>query len=137
MAQSHVDPEKATSVAAAGGEAAGSAAEQGRTPEQAQAATEAAMREEADAQGVTITDEDINKIAEGTIKLLEARGAFEQAPPPGQSAPPSSETPSGSTGSTETPSDGSASGGSTPPSSPSTEQPPKKRTWAERFQGKA
>lgn len=130
----HVDPENAHSVAGAGGEAAASAAEQGRTSEQAQAETAAAMRAKADEEGIAITDEDIGRIAAGTIAMLEARGAFEQAPAGGA---PSSEPPANAS----TPAnEGSGEGGAEPsPSTASTspsEESPRKKTWAERFQGK-
>jgi hypothetical protein len=140
----HVDPEQAAptpeqaaGVAQAGGQAAGTAAEQGQTPEQAQAATAEAMRAQAAKEGVALSDEDCNKIAETTIKLLEARGAFEQAPPAGQTETPSTPPDGGSSSPATSPSEASspAPPPSTPPATPS-EEPPRKRTFAERFQGK-
>jgi hypothetical protein len=146
--QGHVDPETAAAIAAAGGKAAGDSAEQGQTSAEAQTATADAMRQEAQAKGVTISDEDINKIAEGTIAMLEARGAFDGATAtggaPASTGQPPTEPPSTSSDSATSGSAAPTDGGSqTPPAAtPSTasgegESRPRRRTFAERFQGKA
>lgn len=142
----HVDPEHATkqptpeeaaAIAAAGGDAAGKAAESGKTAEQAQADQEAAMKAKAAEGGIALSDEAATKIAETTIKMLEARGAFEQATPPAPATPPSSGE--GSEQPAAQGSEASQPASEQPASSspPAGEQRPRKRTFAERFQGKS
>lgn len=136
----HPTPEQAAAIAAAGGGAAGDASQQGKTAEQAQAETQAAMAAKAREEGVTLSDADVEKIAAGTIAMLEARGAFEQAPGSEQNAPPvdpNSAQDGNSLTSGNPPPEGSGSSpnASTPPSGPS-EEPPRRKTFAERFQGK-
>lgn len=137
----HVDPENATAIAAAGGQAAGDAAEQGQTSDQATVATQEAMSAEAAKRGVAISEADIQKIAAGTIAMLEARGAFEGAPATGQPSTPTSEPAATAVasgeGSAAPPANTSSSVPSGSTSSGEGEAAPRKRTFAERFQGKA
>jgi hypothetical protein len=128
-------PEEAAAIAAAGGQAAGGAAETGKTPAQAQAEQEAAMKAKAAEGNVAFSDEAAEKIAETTIKMLEARGAFEQAPStPPQSPPPSEGAPPPASGGEGSP---PAPAPSAPSPTPAGDEEPRKRTFAERFQGKS
>jgi hypothetical protein len=77
---------------------------------------------------VAISEEQVKLIAETTIAQMEARGAFES--PPGGEQPPNpnpggegQEQPGG-----EQPN---------PPTPPESEEPPRSRSLAERFQGRA
>lgn len=127
-------PEDAQAIAAAGSAAA---VQHPTDPAASQAAAEAAMKAEAAKRQVELPPEQIEMIAAATIKMLEARGAFEDPTPAA----------SGNSGSTEsTPAAPSSPSGTEalsqpPPASPPVpptpdDEPPRKRTFAERFQGK-
>lgn len=107
--------EDATAIATAGGQAVNP---ETQTAEQATAASQAAMRTEADARNVQLSDEQINAIAAATISQLEARGAFEPppAPPAAGVAPPDTSNP--------------------PEPASAAPAPPRRKTFAERFVGR-
>lgn len=115
--------EDMVAIAQAGGAAA--TADPAATPETAQAATQTAMSAEAERRNVAISDDDCNRIAAATIVQLKAMGAFDPPTP----APADS----GNDG------DATDAGAPTEPSgevSPATsENPPRKLTWAEKFAG--
>lgn len=106
-------PQQGARIAQAGGAAIDPATQ---TPAQAQAASQAAIQQQAQTEGVTISDADAAMIAEHTIKALEARGAFEQPP----AAPPAD------------PTAGNAGPGATGLEPPASEEP-RKRSFAEKF----
>lgn len=107
--------EDATAIAQAGGTAVNPDTQ---TAAEAQAASQAAMRTEADARNVTLTDEQIQAIAAATISQLEARGAFEPPPaaPAAGIAPPDTAQP--------------------PEPTTTAPEPPRRKTFAERFVGR-
>lgn len=127
-AQAPPTPAQQAAVAEAGAAAAtqaGSAAE-------AEPAVRDAIRDEANTQGVTISDQDVQRIAAGTIAALDAAGAFDPPPAPATEPTPPPAEPPAEPGAANT-EDGSgnpddqAAGGDTPPA---------KQTFAEKFMGK-
>jgi hypothetical protein len=105
------------------------AAEEARSAAEARTQIEAAAEEEAEAQGFKLGEEEAKLIADTTIAQMEARGAFSEPP-----APENPPQPAG-------PDDG-AQGPATEPQSnpepgaaPDLEEPPRKPSLAERFQG--
>lgn len=114
-------PEQTQAIATA---AAAAALEQHTEAGAARAAGDAA-RDAATAQGVSLSDEDVKRIADQTITSLEERGAFEDnTPPPEVPAP--------------TPEPGADPPNNPPPpvEPPPPDEAPRSLTWAERFMGK-
>lgn len=100
------------------GEAAAAGAATAATPEQAHQGAEDAVRRRADELKLEISDEDAQKIASMTVKMMETMGAFDAPPEPVQ-APPAAAAP---------PAPGEA-----PVVTSSEPAPPRKRTFAEKF----
>lgn len=114
-------------MAAAGavGQAAAAAIEANQgDPAAAREAATAAVEQTAAEKGLSLSDDDVSKIVDGLIGALEARGAFEPPPAaPAAPAPPAS------------PAEPAAPAAETPAPVPVVEEPPRKRTLAERFAG--
>jgi hypothetical protein len=85
--------------------------------------------EEGEAQGLAISDEDAQKIADTTIDTLKSLGAFENKPEAPAAPPAEGE---------EKPNEGEAPEGTQPagPQEPAADEPPGKRTFAEKFMGR-
>lgn len=91
------------------------------TADQARTDAAAAARAAADREHLEISDEQIAAIANGVVNAMEQRGAFDAplepvAPPPAPAAPA-----------------GEDAGAS--PAAPAAEEPPRKRTFAQRYLG--
>lgn len=103
------------------GQAGAEAAAQAETPEDAKPAARAAMRERADAEGLKLSDEELDQVADKMVDKLaaifEQRGAFDPPPEPVEPPPTAPPAPSG-----ETP-------------APTELETPRKRSFAEKFFG--
>lgn len=132
------EPTTAESMAMA--QAAMKAAEEAKTAAEARPAVKAAVEEEAEAQGLNISEEEAQMIANTMITALESRGAFSgsQAQPEGEAPPVVPEGEAGAEGGT---------GGVAPPAGEHVEPPtvapgeepeeaPRRKSLAERFQGR-
>lgn len=133
------EPTTAESMAMA--QAAMKAAEEAKTAAEARPAVRAAVEEEAEAQGLSISEEEAQMIANTMITALESRGAFSggsQVPPEGEAPPVVAEGEAGAEG---------GAGGVAPPAGKHVEPPtvapgeeleetPRRKSLAERFQGR-
>lgn len=116
----------ATAISTAAAEAASSSS----SAEEARTRTSEAIRETAQQRNVNLSDADVDRIVNGLIAGLEARGAFDE--------PPAAPTPT----STNSPEDGSVADRNftsvvdEDEETESTEVPPRKRTFADKFAGR-
>lgn len=105
---------------------------EGKSKAEQQQAAAATIQEESEAQGMgTMTDEQANMIASATITQLEQRGAFGEAPELASSAP-APPMPVPGPQSEQRP---AAEGEGEPEGGP-VEEAPRRKSLAERFQGK-
>jgi hypothetical protein len=113
-------------------EKAGADAAAARTAAEARPEVRQTIKDEAAARGLDLSDEDCKRIADVTITQLEARGAFDETPPPGPAeSPPPAEAPAEPAAPAH-PEGAAPSGAGHSEGDP----PPKKRTFAERFMGR-
>lgn len=111
--------------AAAGEQAGAAAAARGATPEEVRAIVAEAMATANQHAGTaTVTDDQLTAVADRVIQRLDAHGAFHEDPAPGAITPG------------DTPADHPQGGAVDPPVTPSTEAPPRKKTFAEKFMGR-
>jgi hypothetical protein len=108
-APSNDDLTAGVAVAGAGKDAAEAAA----TPDAARPAAKRAMRAKAKEVNMSLSDEDVDRLANALVDKMDERGAFEEPPEP-VTAPPA------------------AAAGGAPAGAPVTEPTPVKQTWAER-----
>lgn len=102
------------------------------TPAEAREDAPKAIKQEADKQGLELTEDQAKFVADTVITELENRGAFEHQPAAeGPPAPPAPEVPAEGPPAAEAPAAPPAPSADQPP-----EEPPRRKSLAERFQGR-
>lgn len=117
-------PAQAAALAQASGAAAGPAIQRGATPDEVREIMRTEMANYRGANNVEITDDQIAKLANGTIEQLERMGAFETPQPPA----------GGDAAAAHAAAAAAAPPGVTPPAAPS-DTTPRRESFADWFLG--